>query len=135
MTLKSHPFVKTKSNKMLKVKPKFKSSVKKKISEKKETNEPEAQSEENRMAFICAEVENTIKQGKGVEESLQRKQTLENILAMLGPTNEGEQKIEKDDIHKMDEPNTSNVMVSEEKEETVKLTVLVDDEDDYVNVE
>ena len=87
------------------------------------------------MAFICAEVENTIKQGKGVEESLQRKQTLENILAMLGPTNEGEQKIEKDDIHKMDEPNTSNVMVSEVKEETVKLTVLVDDEDDYVNVE
>ena len=54
---------------------------------------------------------------------------------MLGPTNGGEQKIEKDDIHKMDEPNTSNVVVSEVKEETVKLTVLVDDEDDDVNVE
>ena len=103
MTLKSHPFVKTKSNKMLKVKPKFKSSVKKEISEKKETNEPEAQSEENRMAFIHAEVEDMIKLGKGVEESLQRKQTLENILAMLGPTNRGEQKIKKDDIHIMDQ--------------------------------
>ena len=67
--LKLHPFVKTKSNKMLKVKPKFKSSVKKEISEKKEINEPKAQSEENRMAFICAGVEDMIKQGKGVEES------------------------------------------------------------------
>ena len=135
MTLKSHPFVKTKSNKMFKVKPKFKSSVKKEISEKRETNEPEAQSEENRMAFIHAEVEDIIKQGKGVEESSQRKQTLENILAMLGSTNGGEQKIEKGDIHKMDKPNTSNIVVSEVKEETVKLTVLVDDEDDDVNVE
>ena len=44
MSLKSNPFVKTKSNKMLKVKPKFKSSVKKEISEKKGANEPEAQS-------------------------------------------------------------------------------------------
>ena len=118
---------------MLKVKPKFKSCVKKEISEKKETNEPEAQSEENRMAFIRAEVEDVIRQG--VEESLQRKQTLENILAMLGPANAGEQKIEKDDIHKMDKPNTSNVMVSEVTEETVELKVLVDDEDDDVNVE
>ena len=84
------------------------------------------------MAFNHAEVEDMIKQRKGVEESLQRKQTLENILAMLGPTNGGEQKIEKDDIHKMDEPNTSNLVVSEVKEETVKLTVLVDDD---VNVE
>ena len=36
MSLKHHPFVKTKSNKMLKVKPKFKSSVKKEISDRKE---------------------------------------------------------------------------------------------------
>ena len=35
----------------------------------------------------------------------------------------------------MDEPNTSNVVVSEVKEEAVKLTVLVDDEDDDVNIE
>ena len=35
MALKHHSFVKTKSNKMLKVKPKFKSSVKKEISEKR----------------------------------------------------------------------------------------------------
>ena len=130
MALKHHPFVKTKSNKMLKVKQKFKSSVKKEISEKKETNEPEAQSEENRMAFIRGEVKDMIKQGKGVEESSQRKQTLENILAMLGAANGGE-KIEKHDIHKMDEPNTSNVMVSEVKEEAV----LIDDEDDDVNIE
>ena len=135
MALKRHSFVKTKSNKMLKVKPKFKSSVKKEISEKKETNESEAQSEENRMAFICAEVEDIIKQGKGVEESSQRKQTLENILAMLGATDGGEKKIEKHDIPKMDEPNISNVMVSDVKEEAVKLTVLVNDEDDDVNIE
>ena len=64
------------------MKPKFKSSVKKEISEKKETNEPEAQSEENRMAFIHTEVEDMIKQGKGVEESSQRKQTLEKVLQM-----------------------------------------------------
>ena len=36
MVLKHHPFMKTKSNKMLKLKPKFKSSIKKEISEKKE---------------------------------------------------------------------------------------------------
>ena len=131
MALKCHPFVKTKSNKMLKVKPKFKSNVKKEISEKKETNEPKAQSEENRMAFIHAEMEDMIKQGKGVEESSQRKQTLENILAMLGATNGGEKKIEKHDIHKMDKPNTSNVVVSEVKEEAL----LIDDEDDDVNIE
>ena len=58
----------------------------------KKTNEPEAQSEENRIAFIRAEVEDMIKQGKGVEESSQRKQTLENILAMLNATNGGEKK-------------------------------------------
>ena len=39
--------------------------------------------------------------------------------------------IEKHDTHKMDEPNTSNVMVSEVKEEAV----LIDDEDDDVNIE
>ena len=87
------------------------------------------------MAFICAEVEDIIKQGKGVEESSQRKQTLENILAMLGATDGGEKKIEKHDIPKMDEPNISNVMVSDVKEEAVKLTVLVNDEDDDVNIE
>ena len=38
---------------------------------------------------------------------------------MLGATNGGENKIEKHDIHKMDEPNTSNVVVSEVKEEAV----------------
>ena len=54
---------------------------------------------------------------------------------MLGPTNAGEQKIEKDDIRKMDKPNTSNVVVSEVTEETVELKVLVDDEDHDVNVE
>ena len=35
----------------------------------------------------------------------------------------------------MDKPSTSNVVVSEVKEEAVKLTVLVDDEDDDVNIE
>ena len=78
------------------------------------------------MAFIHAEVEDMLRQGMGVEESSQRKQTLQNILAMLGPTNGGEQKIEKDDICKMVEPNTSNVVVSEVTEETVELTVLVE---------
>ena len=33
-----------------------------------------------------------IKQGKRVEKSSQRKQTLENLLAMLGATNGGEKK-------------------------------------------
>ena len=83
------------------------------------------------MAFIRAEVEDMIKQGKGVEDSSQRKQTLQNILAMLGATNGDEKKLEKHDIHKMNKPNTSNVMVSEVKEEAV----LVDDEDDDVNIE
>ena len=62
---------------------------------KKEQMSLRLKAKKNRMAFIHAEVEDMLRQGKGVEESSQRKQTLQNILAMLGPTNGDEQKIEK----------------------------------------
>ena len=47
------------------------------------------------MASIHAEVQNIIKMGKveeGVEQSVQRKETLQNILSMLDNTSEGKQK-------------------------------------------
>ena len=41
--------------------------------------------EKRSMESIRAEVENMIKDGKGIEECVKRKETLENILAILNP--------------------------------------------------
>ena len=90
------------------------------------------------MASIHAEVQNIIKMGKveeGVEQSVQRKETLQNILSMLNNTSEGKQKTKIQEILKIDEPNTSVVMDSESMEKkTVELKVIVEDADNDLNV-
>ena len=76
------------------------------------------------MASIHAEVQNIIKMGKveeGVEQSVQRKETLQNILSMLDNTSEGKQKTKIQEIHKIDQPNTSAVMDSESMEKLLNL--------------
>ena len=89
------------------------------------------------MASIHAEIQNIIKMGKveeGVEQSVQRKETLQNILSILDNTSEGKQKTKIQEICKIDEPNTSAVMDSESMEKTVELKVIVEDADNDLNV-
>ena len=62
------------------------------------------------------------------------KETLQNILSMLDNTSEGKQKTKIQEIHKIDEPNTSAVMDSESMEKTVELKVIVEDADNDLNV-
>ena len=89
------------------------------------------------MASIHAEAQNIMKMGKveeGVEQSVQRKETLQNILPMLDNTSEGKQKTKIQEIRKIDEPNRSAVMHSESMEKTVELKVIVEDADNDFNV-
>ena len=50
---------------------------------------------------------------EGIEQNVQRKETLQNILSMLDNTSEGKQKTKVQEIHKIDETNASEVMDSE----------------------
>ena len=58
--------------------------------------------EKRNMESIHVAVENMIKDGKGIEECVQRKETLENILAILNPKSEGDENIETKEIRKID---------------------------------
>ena len=71
---------------------------------------------------------------ESVEQTVQRKETLENILSMLNNQRKGEEKTKNQDIRKIDKPNTSAVVDSNLTEKTVKLKVLVEDTDDDLNV-
>ena len=75
----------------------------------------------NKMASICAEVENMIKEGKGVEECVQRKETLKNILAILDPKNEGGENIENKEIHKIDEPKQVMLWILNQQKKLLNL--------------
>ena len=89
------------------------------------------------MASIHTEVQNIIKMStveEGVEHSVQRKETLQNILSMLDNTSEEEQKTKIQEICKIDQPNTSAVMDSESMKKTVELKVIVEDADNDLNV-
>ena len=90
--------------------------------------------EEKNIDVIHAEAENMIKDGKGIDECVSRKETLENILAITSPKSEGDKNIETKDIHKIDEPKTSEVVDCEVTEKTVELKVIVDDTEDDLNV-
>ena len=61
--------------------------------------------EKRNMESIHVAVENMIKDGKGIEECVQRKET-ENILAILNPKSEGDKNIETKEIRKIDEAKT-----------------------------
>ena len=130
LSVKTHRFVKTKSNKVVRqqaVQQKKSSSVE----ESKETDIKE----ENRMASIRADVQSMIEKGnieESVKQTVQRKETLENILSMLNNQSKGEEKTKN--ICKIDKPNTSAVVDSNLTEKTVKLKVLVEDTDDDLNV-
>ena len=132
LSVKTCCFVKTKSNKVVRqqaVQQKKSSS----IEESKETDIKE----ENRMASIRADVQSMIEKGnieESVEQTVQRKETLENILSMLNNQSKGEEKTKNRDIHKIDKPNTNSVVDSNLTEKTVKLKVLVEDTDDDLNV-
>ena len=66
--------------------------------------------EKRNMESIRVAVKNMIKDGKGIEECVQRKETLENILAILNPKSEGDENIETKEIRKIDEAKTSEVV-------------------------
>ena len=93
--------------------------------------------EENRIASICTEVQSMIEKGnveESVEQTIQRKETLENILSMLNSQSKGQGKTKNQDIHKINEPNTSAVVDSNLTEKTVELKGLVEDTDNDLNV-
>ena len=88
------------------------------------------------MVSIFAEVESMIQEGnveQSVEQTVQRKETLQNILSMLDGKSVGQEKIENQEIHKIDKPNTSKVVECEITGKTVGLKVLVEDTDDDLN--
>ena len=135
LSLKTHPFVKTKRNKVVKWQAvKLKKNGK---DEYKEETKDTDTNKETKIASIHAEVQNIMKMGhveEGVEQSVQRKETLQNILSMLDNTSEGKEKTKIQETCKIDEPNTSAVMDSESKEKTVELKVIVEDADNDLNV-
>ena len=94
ISLKTHLFVKTKSNKIIKVKHNLQASVDN-TNTGKEENKDTATKEEDKMASIHSQLETMIQEGKGVEECVKRKETLENILSILNPTGVGQEKVEK----------------------------------------
>ena len=132
LSVKTCRFVKTKSNKVVR-----QQAVQQKKSSSIEESKETGIKEENRMASICADVQSMIEKGnieENVEKTVQRKETLENILSMLNNQSKGEEKTENQDILKIDKPNTSAVADSNLTEKTVKLKVLVEDTDDDLNV-
>ena len=132
MSLKTRPFVKTKSNKIVRAKRTLQTNVQNQSTEKDKNKE--IVMEKRNMESICAEVENMIKDGKGIEECVKRKETLENILAILNPKSEGDKNIETKEICKIDEAKTSEVVDCEETEKAVELKFIVDNPEDVFNV-
>ena len=90
--------------------------------------------EKRNMESIRVAVENMIKDGKGIEECVQRKETLENILAILNPKSEGDENIETKEIRKIDEAKTSEVVDCEVTGKAVALKVIIDNPKDVFNV-
>ena len=90
--------------------------------------------EKRNMESIRVAVENMIKDGKGIEECVQRKETLENILAILNPKSEGDENIETKEIRKIDEAKTSEVVDYEVTGKAVALKVIIDNPEDVFNV-
>ena len=128
MSLKVHPFVKLKSNKIIKVKHNLQVNVDKTNTEKEEHKYTDAK-EENKKASSHSHIEAMIKEGKGVEDCAKRKETLENILSVLDSTGVGGEKVQKgenEEICKIDEQNTSNVMDSELTEKAVELQMVME---------
>ena len=116
MSLRTCPFVKTKSNKVVK-----QQYVKQKKSSGKEESKDTDTNEETKVASICSEVESMMQKStieESVEQTVQRKETLQKILSMLDSKSEGQQKTENQEIY-IDEPNTSAVVDSESTEKTV----------------
>ena len=136
MSLKTRPFIKTKSNKIVRAKQTLQTKVQNQSMDKGENEEIVTKHgmEEKNIDVIRAEAENMIKDGKGIDECVSRKETLENILAITSPKSEGDKNIETKDIHKIDEPKTSEVVDCEVTEKTVELKVIVDDTEDDLNV-
>ena len=86
------------------------------------------------MESICVAAENMIKDGKGIEECVQRKETLENILAILNPKSEGDENIETKEICKIDEAKTSEVVDCKVTGKAVALKVIIVNPKDVFNV-
>ena len=132
MSLRTHPFVKTKSKKIVRAKETLQRNVQKQNTEKDENKE--IVTENRNMESIRVAVENMITDGKGMEECVQRKETLENILAILNPKSEGDENIETKEIRKIDEAKTSEVVDCEVKGKAVALKVITDNPEDVFNV-
>ena len=132
MSLKTCPFVKTKSNKIVRAKQTLQTKVQNQSTEKDENKE--IVMEKRNMESIHAEVENILKDGKRIEECVKRKETLENILETLNHKSEGDKNIETKEIHKIDEAKTNEVVDCEVTEKTVELKVIVDDPEEDFNV-
>ena len=90
--------------------------------------------EKRNMESIHVAFENMIKDGKGIEECVQRKETLENILAILNPKSEGDKNIETKEMRKIDEAKTSEVVDCEVTGKAVALKVVIDNPEDVFNV-
>ena len=90
--------------------------------------------EKRNMESIRVAVENMIKDGKGIEECVQRKETLENILAILNTKSEGDENIETKEIRKIDDAKTSEVVDCEVTGKAVALKVIIDNPEDVFNV-
>ena len=101
-----------------------------KANTEKEENKETARKEENKMEIIHSQVQTMIKEGKGVEECLKRKETLENILSILDPEGVGGEKEESEEIHKIDEQKTSNVTDSDLPRKPLELKGVVENLDD-----
>ena len=132
MSLRTRPFVKTKSKKIVRAKQTLQRNVQKQNTEKDENKE--IVMEKRNMESIQVAVENMIKDGKGIEECVQRKETLENILAILNPKSEGDENIETKEIRKIDEAKTSEVVDCEVTGKAVALKVIIENPEDVFNV-